>query len=202
MSLFGDITDSLGITQFGQKAAYKKQKGGIQALFAALQAQQGQDFLKAQLQGQNALATLKQGNKNALSQAAFAGNRARQGIQTGGQQNLSAATQSLASRGLYNTTALDAAKRGVMADTQRQLSGLDAAIAQVMGGLQASGAAAEAQQQDWLANLLQQQSGASTNLGLNKASYLFGNAAGTPFNMNSLAPGGAQQLAQYAAFLF
>ena len=198
---FGGVSDSLGITNYGGKKAQKKQTKGIQDLFAQLAAQQMQGFGAAQMQGNAALKSLQGGYKNALANSGLAATNAKKNVAAQGQQNLAGATQSLASRGLYNTTAFDAARRGVMADTQRQMSGIDAALASLQSGLEVSQAQAVSGQQDWLANLLMQQQGAQTNLGLNKANYLFGTAAGQPFNMNTLAPGGAQQLAQYAAFL-
>lgn len=202
MGFLDGIADSLGITQHGAKKAQKKQTKGIQELFAQLAAQQAQGFGAAQMQGNAALKSLQGGYKNALANSGLAATNAKKNVQQAGQQNLAGATQSLASRGLYNTTAFDAARRGVMADTQRSMSGIDAALASLQSGLEVSQAQAVSGQQDWLANLLMQQQGAQTNLGLNKASYLYGDAAGQPFNMNSLAPGGVNKLFQYGAFMF
>lgn len=202
MGLFGDITDSLGITQGGANKAHGKQTKGIQQLFAQLSAQQAQLGGLATMNAKKGLKSIKQGYGNALANSGLQATNAIKNVQAQGQQQQGAALQSLLSRGLSNTTALDNAVRGINADTTSATNDISAALAALQSNLHAGQGAAEAGQYDFLTQLLQQQGGAATGLGLQKAGYLFGSSAGTPYNASGLAPGGVNQLFQYLPFLF
>ena len=84
----------------------------------------------------NRLPTLiNRGYGQARQSLSTAGASARQGINDRGKQDIAASSQSMASRGLYNTGALDAASRGIHADTSRALASVDESIGQMMGSL-------------------------------------------------------------------
>ena len=80
------------------------------------------------------------------------GAQAKQGIADRGTQQLAASSQSAASRGLYNTTALDAASRGIHADTSRALAGVDESIGQMLSNLELNKVGAKASAYSALSN--------------------------------------------------
>lgn len=82
------------------------------------------------------------------------GNAAKSAAQAAGVQQQGAAAQSLMSRGLGNTTVVDSTRRGINADTQRQIAAIDEAVAGQKAGL------------------LTQQAGAQMNLGQFQADSL------------------------------
>lgn len=82
-----------------------------------------------------ALGATNRGYGQARTGLQYAGQSAKQGIQDRGAQNLASSQQSLASRGLYNTTAFDAAQRGVHADTSRALASVDENLGSLLANL-------------------------------------------------------------------
>lgn len=82
------------------------------------------------------------------------------GVQQGAQ-----ADQSLASRGLYNTTVLDNARAGISGGVTRQLAQIDSDYAQLLAGLQMGKGNAQAQMESQLAGTYQNQAQAGTQIG-------------------------------------
>ena len=95
-----------------------------------------------------AIGTLNQGFKDARLNLNMAGSAARQTALTQNKQAGAATQQSMISRGLYGTTALDNAQRGLSSDLSRQLSQIDESVGSLLAGLstQRAGAVAGAQQ--------------------------------------------------------
>lgn len=196
MGFFDDFTDSLGITQHGQNSAHKSQQSSLAALFAQLQGNQNALYGQAAHQQKKALGAIQTGFQGAIDNSSRIGASSKQGVLDREQQSMGSLSQSMTDRGLFNSTAYDNARRGISSDTNRSLSSIDAALAQLQGGLLAQKGQAEAGQYDWLARLLQGQAGANSQLGLAQGQMQFG----APYNSSELAPGGAGQLAQLAAF--
>lgn len=197
MGFLGDVTDSLGFTQFGAKKAQAKQMKYLQALFAQLQGNQAALFGQAQGAQRKALSTIKSGYGNALANTGLQANNAKRSVLDRESQQMGGLAQSLASRGLGNTTLLDNAKRGISSSTNRELSNIDSMLAQIQSQLQIGQAGAEANVYGSLSNLFQNQSSAMTGLGLQKGQALYG----SPEINSNLAPGGMGQLAELFAFL-
>lgn len=152
----------------------KKRLKQIEALYAQIAAQQNQAYGNAEIEQKKAVGNINTGYGNALANSSLVANNAKNNVTQQGQQSLASMTQSLASRGLYNTTAFDAAKRGVAADTQKSLSGIDAALAQLQGGLQVGQGQALAGANAGMAAFYQNQSAAQTGLGLSHIGTLAG----------------------------
>lgn len=95
-----------------------------------------------------AIGTLNRGFADAKQQLGMAGNAARQTTVTGGNQAAAGMQQSMISRGLYGTTALDNAQRGISSDVSRRLAQIDEEVGSMFAGLatQRAGAVAGAQQ--------------------------------------------------------
>lgn len=95
-----------------------------------------------------AIGTLNRGFGDAKMQLGMAGNAARQTTVTGGKQAAAGMQQSMISRGLYGTTALDNAQRGISSDVSRRLAQIDEEVGSMFAGLatQRAGAVAGAQQ--------------------------------------------------------
>lgn len=91
-----------------------------------------------------AIGTLQKGFKDAKLNLGMAGNAARQTTNTQGAQAQAANTQSMMSRGLYGTTALDNARMGISSAVSRQLAQIDESIGAQLAGLQTQGAQAVA----------------------------------------------------------
>lgn len=171
--MFGGIS-SLAGGLFGGSSGDpgKKRLKQIEKIYAQLLAQQNQAYGKAEMHQKQTIGALNTGYSNALANSGLAATNAKKNVQQAGQQNLASTTQSLASRGLYNTTALDSARRGVMADTQRQMSGIDAALASLQSQLQVGHGQALAGAQAGLSGFYQQQNAANTGLGLSRIGTL------------------------------
>lgn len=150
----------------------KKRLKQIQALYKALNAQQGQLYGKAAIQQKKTIGDINTGYGNALANSGLIATQAKQNAQSAGQQQQGAATQSLVSRGLYNTTAADAAARGINSDTQKNLAGIDAALAQIQGNLHAGQGQALAGAHSALSGFFQNQNAANTGLGLSQIGTL------------------------------
>lgn len=195
MGWFDDVTDSLGLTQHGAKKAHSKQMKQLQALFSQLQGQQAGFYGAAGGQLKKALGAINTGYGNALANTGLQATNARRSTLDREQQQIGGASQSLANRGLYNTTLLDNAKRGITSSTNRELSNIDAMLGQLQSQLEIGRAGAQAGAYGSLAQLFQNQAGASTGLGLNKAQMMYGSPAPT-----TIAQGGGIDLASSLAF--
>ena len=110
-----------------------------------------------------AIDTLKSGFKDAKLNLGMAGNAARQTTNTQGAQAQAANTQSMMSRGLYGTTALDNARMGISSAVSRQLAQIDESIGAQLAGLQTQGAMATAGAQQSYGGYLGNAYGAKQN---------------------------------------
>lgn len=110
-----------------------------------------------------AIDTLKSGFKDAKLSLGMAGNAARQTTNTQGAQAQAANTQSMMSRGLYGTTALDNARMGISSAVSRQLAQIDESIGAQLAGLQTQGAMATAGAQQSYGGYLGNAYGAKQN---------------------------------------
>ena len=83
----------------------------------------------------NAIGSVQEGFQDARRNLAMAGTTARRTLQTGAAQTGARMQQSMQSRGLYGTTALDNAQRGISGDLARSLASVDESVGQMMAGL-------------------------------------------------------------------
>ena len=106
------------------------------------------DPLRGERDFQRAIGSIQTGFQEARRNVAGAGTTARQTLRTGAVQSGARMQQSMASRGLYGTTAFDNAQRGISSDLSRSLASVDENIGQMMAGLatQRGMATAQAQQ--------------------------------------------------------
>ncbi len=95
-----------------------------------------------------AVGTLNRGFLDAKRNLSMAGQNAKQTTITGGNQASAGMQQSMISRGLYGTTALDNAQRGISSDVSRRLAQIDEEVGGMYANLatQRAGAVAGAQQ--------------------------------------------------------
>ena len=82
------------------------------------------------------LAQIKKGYNRAEGHLAGAGRQARQNARAQGRQQTAGMQQSMADRGLYNTTVMDNAARGISADTSRVLNEINASVGQMRSQLE------------------------------------------------------------------
>lgn len=149
-----------------------------------------------------AIDTLKSGFKNAQLNLGMAGNAARQTTLTQGKQAQAGTQQSMISRGLYGTTALDNARMGISSAVSRQLAQIDESIGAQLAGLQTQGAMATAGAQQAYGGYLGNAYGAKQNTLENYINLL----RDKPASWNSKAYYGAmagqagQQIGQLLAF--
>lgn len=85
---------------------------------------------------QSAVGDIGKGFDAALRAASLQGRGARRGAIEQGQRNAASTSQSMVSRGLYGTTAMDNAQRGVSSDTSRRLQEIDEGLAALVGQLE------------------------------------------------------------------
>ena len=112
--------------------------------------------VKAEGYGARGMRELLGGYDSAISNVARTGAASRSAAIGAGQRAGAASQQSLAGRGLYNTSALGAAQARNTGATSQALAGIDQAVASAKGGLQAQrGQAANAGYAN-LANMAQQ----------------------------------------------
>lgn len=83
----------------------------------------------------SALKDIGGGFDAALRAASLSGRSSRTAAKEGGLQQGAAMKQSMVSRGLYGTTALDNAQRGINSDTSRRLQEIDESVASLVGQL-------------------------------------------------------------------
>lgn len=172
---FGGFDSALGgLFGGGGKDPGKKRYADVMALYAQLQSQQNAGYGKAYGQQKKALGAIQTGFQGAIDNASRVGASSKQGVLDREQQSMGALSQSLTDRGLFNTTAFDNARRGISSDTNKSLSSIDAAIAQLQGGLLAQKGQAEAGAYGNLAGLQQNWAGAQTGLGLSKVASIEG----------------------------
>jgi hypothetical protein len=123
-------------------------------------------------QGQAAKQAITQGYGNAIAKVAGAGQSAKSDVLANQTGQLAGAQQSLVSRGLGNTTTLDAAGRGIHYDTNRSLAAIDEAIGQMRAGLEVGRGQALAGAEQNIGNLWQGFNAANQKLGLSQADLL------------------------------
>lgn len=137
--LSGDVggTDPFGSTAARQANAANEQRyRQALGLWNKLGSQQEQAYNRAGGYYSQMLPSINKGYGAAKSNLFSAGNQAKLGIMDRGKQDLAGSQQSLASRGLYNSTAFDAASRGIHADTSRALASVDENLGQLLANLQ------------------------------------------------------------------
>ncbi len=100
-----------------------------------------------------ALGAITEGYGNARQEVGQLGYDARRRTLEREQQQFGQSSQSLASRGLGNTSVLDNARRGIASDTNRALSEIDEGLASIYAGLSTGQAGATAGALGNLANL-------------------------------------------------
>lgn len=144
--------------------ANQRRYGNALNLWDQLIAQQPQAYGAAQGYYKQALGSINKGYNMGRANLATAGQSAKTDINTRGTQQLANSQQSLASRGLYNTTAFDAASRGIHADTSRALASVDESIAGLLANLQVSQGQAQAGAYGAMGQLQQNQFGSLAGL--------------------------------------
>lgn len=151
MGLFDKITDPFGLDLFGTQAADDANKANEKRYQQALgiwnQLGGQHNILMNRAEGAlgRQLDAIRSGFQGARSSLAGQGQATKSDILAREKQNLASTQQSLVSRGLYGSTTLDAANAGIYSDTNREMSAVDQAIAQMMAQLQVGQAGAEAQ---------------------------------------------------------
>jgi hypothetical protein len=109
----------------------------MKMLLEQMQRAQNLGAVKAEGYGAQGLRSLNQNFDSAIGNIARTGAASRSAAIGAGQRAGAASQQSLAGRGLYNTSALDASKAMNAGATSQALAGIDQAVAQAKGGLQA-----------------------------------------------------------------
>ena len=137
----------------------------IQDIFKQLQNQQSGQYAQALQYQKQLLKTIQGGYGQALGTLGQYGASSKQAALDRGTQQTGAAQSSLVGRGLFNTTTLDNAQRGINSDTQRALGAIDQTVAGMRSGLEVGKAGAEAQAYGGLSGLFQNHSAAQTQLG-------------------------------------
>ena len=145
-------------------AANKKRYQQALGLWGELQGQQGTAYDAAGGYLKQGLGSINKGYGSAYKGLAGAGQTAKTNILQQGKQQLAGSQQSLASRGLYNTTAFDAAQRGIHADTSRALASVDESIGNMLANLQIGQGQAQAGAYGALSGLEQSRYGSLANL--------------------------------------
>ena len=91
---------------------------------------QSEDILRGNLQ------TINKGYGQAAGHLSRYGQSARTGVLDQQKQQMGSMGQSLTSRGLYNTTLVDNAQRGIYADTSRRLAEIDESLGAMFSNLE------------------------------------------------------------------
>lgn len=190
----GALTDPLGTgavnsANSANSDRYRQALGQSHTLEGLL----GQQYGVAGGYLQNALKSINTGYSGARASLGTAGQTAKTDILRQGDQQLAGAQQSLTSRGLYNTTAFDAASRGIHADTSRAFSTVDENIASMLANLQVGEGQAQAGAYGALSGLAQGQYGAQANLYQNRINTISSrNDVAAPGILASLGSAGGQ----------
>lgn len=148
------------------------QLADIEKLLAQLKPQIAGQYGLAQGYQQKALKSIDEGYGAAGRDVARLGQTTQRQIMDRETANLGGAAQSLASRGLYNTTILENTNRGVMADTNRSLSELTSVIGQMQAGLATGKANAQANVFGGMSGVSQNYANLLAQLGLGQANLL------------------------------
>lgn len=82
------------------------------------------------------MANIQSGYRNAKRDIRHAGTAAKREARAAGTQAQAASQQSMASRGLYNTTVMDNATRGISADTSRAIQDIQLSLGQMRSQLE------------------------------------------------------------------
>ena len=144
----------------------KKQQKGILAAHAQNAMQNRSLFAQAAYQQRQGLGAINAGYKQANSAIGAGAASARQGILDRETANLGALKAGAAAGGTLGTSTNTNLQRAVYSDTSRNLSALDADVANIKAELAQRQAAAQAGQYGALAGIAQNQAGASNQLGL------------------------------------
>jgi hypothetical protein len=164
MGLFSSYTDTLFGKDYGDK-----DKSNINAALGPYEKQIPGLYGGAQGFLLKALAASNAGFAGAQAGLARQGTVGTRNLMDVFKQNTAGMNQSLVSRGLYNTTALEAGQRGVMADSTRALAELNAALAQQQSQLAIGQGQAQAGIYGEMSSLNQNQAQLLASLGLGKA---------------------------------
>ena len=143
----------------------KKQYKNILAQHALLQRQNQASYANALYQQKQGLNAINKGYGAALQTLGTQGNAAKRSIVDRETANTGALKAGLVSSGLSDTTTAANLQRGIYSDTNRDLAGVDEAIAQIKANLQAQQAGAQAGQYGAMAGLFQGQAASNAGLG-------------------------------------
>lgn len=136
--------------------AYNKEfKRGSQNLLTGMNLS-NQDWTKSEGLLKGLMPLIDKGYGQARGDLSMAGNNARRTLLDREKQSNASLTQSLTSRGLYGTTALEGAQRGIMSDTSRALASVDENLGQLLAGLRTEQTGAQVGAQSALANFYPQ----------------------------------------------
>ena len=163
--------------------------------------QQNQDYLTSESLLKSLQSQIASGYGAARGDLARAGSTAKSDILGQQKQQLGGAAQSLTSRGLYNTTALEGAQRGIHADTSRALASVDESVGNLLSGLRQNQTSAQLGATSALASFYPQRSADQLASKNNYIDFLFGKQVIKPNFGSYLAGtlGSAAQMAAYAA---
>lgn len=174
---FKSIVNPLGFGKDllgGGKDPGKGQQKQVLAIFEDLKRQQRRQYASAFQQQRQALGSIQKGYAGARSEVSRIGGEARQGALDRGVQQQASGAQSLTSRGLGNTTAVDNLQRAISGDTSRSLARIDEALAGMHSNLSVQQGRDEAQAYGALSSLFQNQSAQQTSLGTSIAGSIAG----------------------------
>ena len=118
------------------------QLGAINADYNSAQSSLGMGQAEADTERRRALGETRGAFANARGSLTTGRTQAIQSATDAGAQQTAQAGQSLASRGLYNTTVLDNARQGISSNTSRVMADIDAHYAQILASLGVQEAAA------------------------------------------------------------
>jgi len=150
------------------------QANEVRSLYGQAQAQQGQLHAQQTAALQRGINKIPQSYAKARTAAGDMRNVSLQRAADTGAQQTAQASQSLASRGLYNSTVLDNARSGISSGVTRDLADIDSAYSQILGQLDLGEGQAQMQGQSALAGVFGQQAGANSALLQNQATTLAG----------------------------
>lgn len=151
----------------GQKGL-KKHKANLMGMYDPLLAGNSYNFSLAELYQKKMLDRIRAGGEASANYIQRTGTLARRGAERAGKQVMAAATQDAASRGLYNTTVLDANRRGAIQVSQNLIDSAEMATGSAMASLEERTAAAEAQGLNMLAELQIRRNAAELGIGMDR----------------------------------
>lgn len=129
----GGLAAPFGKGIFGNDDAKER---AMRLLLEQMQRAQNLANVKAEGFGYQGLRSLTGGYDDAINNVARTAAASRTAAQAAGQQGAANIGQSMAGRGLYNTTALDAGRAMNAGATSQALANIDASVAQAKAGLQ------------------------------------------------------------------